>query len=68
MGSGLITPPFNNDNSPCVLPDGRIASLWLDRPGGTGGAEIKVMDATGRSYFMLVIRQDVADVGIGCGH
>ena len=29
-----VTTEFNNDNSPCVLPDGRIVSLWLKRPEG----------------------------------
>ena len=29
----LVSTTFNNDNSPCALPDGRIASLWLDLAG-----------------------------------
>jgi parallel beta-helix repeat protein len=61
-----ISDEFNNDNSPCVLPDGRIASLWLGRPGG-GGHEIKVMSADGSSHVMALPGQDVADIGIGCG-
>ncbi len=62
-----VTTQFGNDNSPCVLPDGRIASLWLDRPGGAGDHEIKVMASDGSSYIMVLPRVDVADVGIGCG-
>jgi hypothetical protein len=58
---------FKNDSSPCVLPNGRIASLWLDRPGGPGLNEIKVMDPDGNRYIMVVTGKDVADVGLGCG-
>jgi hypothetical protein len=60
-------PHFNDDNSPCVLPDGRIVSLWFDRPGGTGIGELKVMTPDGRRYGMLLTGKDVADVGLGCG-
>jgi Tol biopolymer transport system component len=62
-----VTTQFSNDNSPCVLPDGRIASLWLDRPGGSGAHEIKVMAPDGSSYVMLPTEVDVADIGLGCG-
>lgn len=63
----LIQPDHTNDNSPCVLPDGRVASLWLNRPGSAGDHELKLMAADGSSYVMLVIGADVADVGLGCG-
>jgi hypothetical protein len=63
-----VTSQFNNDNSPCVLPDGRIVSLWLNRPGNPEGFhEIKVMAADGSSYLMVLTGVDVADGGIGCG-
>ena len=58
---------FANDNSPCVLPDGQIASLWLERPGGPSIHELKVMSDSGHSYFMALTGVDVFDVGIGCG-
>jgi len=58
---------YTNDNSPCVLPDGRIASLWLNRPGGPGYHEIKIMDADGNHGFVLLPDVDVFDVGLGCG-
>jgi len=32
----LLRPDHNNDNAPCVLPDGRMVSLWLGRPGSAG--------------------------------
>jgi hypothetical protein len=56
---------FNNDNAPCVLSDGRIVSLWLDRPGGPGLHELKIMNADGSGEQMLV--QDADVVEIGCG-
>jgi hypothetical protein len=58
---------FNNDNSPCVLPDGRIASLWLNRPGGGGAHELKAMSADGAEFEMLVQDLDLDDTGLGCG-
>lgn len=58
---------FTNDNSPCGLPGGRIASLWLGRQGNDGQHEIKVMDARGQAYQMVLTGRDVADIGIGCG-
>ncbi len=59
---------FSDDNSPCVLPDGRVASLWLGRAGGKkGGHELKVMNPDGTGAAMLAVEVDVVDVGIGCG-
>ena len=63
-----VAPAFTNDNSPCVLPDGSIAGLWLNRPGGSGDHELKVMKSDGSSYFMLVTGADVLDIGLGCGN
>ena len=65
----IIDSSFTNDNSPCVLPDGRIASLWLNRPGNsTGVHELKIMDPNGGNELMLVTEPvDVFDVGLGCG-
>jgi hypothetical protein len=58
----------SDDNSPCVLPDGRIASLWLGRPGNTTNLhELKVMNADGSGELMLVTGQDIVDVGTSCG-
>lgn len=62
-----VAPTFTNDNSPCALPDGRVASLWLERPGNPmGNHELKVMTTDG-DYFMLVTGVDVTDIGLGCG-
>ncbi len=64
-----VSPPdVHDDNSPCVLPDGRIASLWLDRDGNQSGAhELKLMNADGTGGVMLVTEKDIQDIGIGCG-
>lgn len=61
-----ITDAFNDDNSPCVLPNGDIVSLWLDRPNGNGDHEIKIMTADGSNYFMGLTDLDVFDLGLGC--
>ena len=69
----LIGAAFGNDGSPAVLPDGRIASLWMDWSEGGGGHEIKVMNATGTKWFMVVASTltpqipDVVDAGLGVG-
>ncbi len=57
-----------DDNSPCVLPDGRVVSLWLGRLGNTGSVhEMKVMNADGTGTAMLVTGTDIVDVGTTCG-
>jgi hypothetical protein len=56
---------FPGDSSPCVLADGRIASLWLGRPGGAGVYELKVMTPDGSAYAMLVTGINVEDIGCG---
>jgi len=62
-----VASQFGNDNSPCALPDGRLASLWLERPGGPSFHELKVMSPDGSSYIMVLTGVDVFDIGIGCG-
>lgn len=63
-----VASQITNDNSPCVLPDGRIVSLWLNRAGNPQGLhEIKVMTANGSAFLMALTLTDVADIGIGCG-
>ncbi len=63
----LIAADFHNDNTPCVLADGSIVSLWLNRPNSAGIHEIKWMTADGAQSLMLLIDQDVTDIGMGCG-
>lgn len=64
-----FNPTFTNDVTPCVLPDGRIASLWLNRPENMlGSHELKVMSPDGASFQMLVVNADIIDVGISCSN
>jgi hypothetical protein len=64
----VLVSRVHNDNSPCVLPDGRIASLYLDRPGNARGLhEIRVADANGSHGREILTGRDVLDIGIGCG-
>jgi hypothetical protein len=62
-----VAQTFANDNTPCVLPVGSIASLWMQRPGGPSYHELKVMNANGSGDFMLVINVDIIDDGLTCG-
>jgi hypothetical protein len=62
----LVAPEVGNDNSPCVLNDGRIASLWLDHPSGPPH-ELKVMGSDGQDAILFPTDLDVADIGLGCG-
>lgn len=57
----------NNDNSPCALPDGRVASLWLDRPGGEGLHELELKSLDGATAEVILPGEDVLDVALGCG-
>jgi len=61
---------YNDDNTPCVLPDGRVASLYLGRAGGVGAHELKVMNLDGTDPLMLVTfasGDGITDIGLGCG-
>ncbi|MEZ5670539.1 MAG: hypothetical protein R3F55_24510 [Alphaproteobacteria bacterium] len=60
-----ISPQFQGDAAPCVLADGRIASLWYGRPGNAGVAEIKMMTPAGAEYAMLLTDIHVEDIGCG---
>ena len=59
-----LDPGKCDDNTPCVLPDGRVASLWLP----AGGHEIKVLEPADGWFFMLLQGRDVADVSLGCSY
>jgi hypothetical protein len=56
---------FDNDGAPCVLPDGRIASLWLGRPGSESLHELKVMTSDGAEHAMVVTGTDIEQIGCG---
>ncbi len=63
----MLVSRVQNDNSPCVLSDGRIVSLYLDRPGNRDGVhEIRVAGPAGQNGREILTGVDVADIGIGC--
>ncbi len=54
----VIDPTYSNDNSCFALPDGRIASFWLQRPGNVlGGHEPRIMLSDGT--HQVVLQQDI---------
>lgn len=61
-----VRPDQSNDNTPCVLPGGYVASLWLGRPEGSGVHELKVMAPDGSEFAVLTPDLDITDVGISC--
>jgi hypothetical protein len=70
LPSGASTPEpfgaFDNAVSPCSLPDGRVALLWLG--GNEGGRhELVVADADGNNVVEITPGVDVDDIGFGCG-
>ncbi len=56
----------SNDNSPCALPGGYVASLWLGRSGGNGDHELKITAPDGSEFFVLTPNIDIADIGMSC--
>ncbi len=64
----LLVSRVHDDNSPCVLPDGKIASIYFDRPGNRSGiGELRIADPDGGHGAEILTGRDVADIGIGCG-
>lgn len=61
-----IIPSQSNDNSPCALPGGFIASLWLGRAGGEGFHELKVTAPDGSEFAVITPDVDIADIGMSC--
>ena len=62
----MVDESKRNDNSPCVLSDGHIASLWMERQRqGDSIHELKIM--TDSNYTMVIKDKDITDSGIGCG-
>lgn len=63
----IINNLFTNDNSPVTLPDGRIASLYVQN----STHQIKIMDHTGLNDFMVTSPSpqftEVFDIGISAG-
>jgi hypothetical protein len=62
----LLRADHFNDNTPCALPDGRIASLWLGNPDGAGLHELELKSADGATADVLLPGRDVFDAVLGC--
>ena len=63
--ASAVAPDVVSDTSPCILPDGRIASVWGGRSPGLH--ELKIANPDGSNAIVLAPGVDIADVGIGCG-
>lgn len=62
-----IAGQYSNDNSPCVLDNDCIVSVWLERPeNGPGLHELKLMDSQGGSFSMVRMDVDITDTGTYC--
>jgi hypothetical protein len=55
-----------SEGSPCVLPDGRVASVWAGRLPQASLHELKVTNADGTNPGVVLEGVDVSDIGIGC--
>jgi hypothetical protein len=60
----LLASVFKNDNRPCVLPNGSIASQWLSD--ATDAYFLKVMLPSDRTFVTLTVG-DMAAETLGCG-
>jgi len=66
-GTTTLVSGLGNDNSPCVLPDGSVASVWLERDGNNVGLhELKLQASDSMNYEMLLIDVDVISQ-VQCG-
>lgn len=63
----VIANSYSNDNSPCVLANQCVVSVWLERPGSSGTHELKIMDAAGGNFSMIRTDIDIIDTGTSCG-
>ena len=57
----VIDGNYSNDNSCAALPDGRIASFWLERPNGPSVHELRIMGADGVHESVLQLNIDFWD-------
>ena len=60
-----IGPVVAGDLAPCVLADGRIASIWYGRPDSQGMPDLKLMTPDGSAYALLVTGMPVEDITCG---
>ncbi|MBX3029750.1 MAG: hypothetical protein KF809_06295 [Chloroflexi bacterium] len=60
-----VGPVVVGDSAPCVLADGRIASIWFGREGSEGIPDIKLMTPDGSAYALLLTGMPVEDITCG---
>ncbi len=60
-----VGPVVVGDSAPCVMADGRIASIWYGRPGSDGTPDIKLMTPDGSAYALLLTGVPVEDITCG---
>lgn len=60
-----VSADFAGEGAPCVLGDGRIASIWTGQPGNDGMPVLKVMTPDGADFVVLVSRYAIEDIGCG---
>ena len=65
----LINNTNNNDNFPCVLSNGDIATLWFGRAeNDSGNSELKIMNKTGtRQVIAVKGDKEIFHSPLGCG-
>ena len=61
-----LSATHQNNNSPCALPNGGIASLWLGRPGGDGIHELTMFSKDEWKATVLTPGVDISDTGMSC--
>jgi type II secretory pathway pseudopilin PulG len=62
----IIDSSYRNDNSCRALPDGRIVSYWMERP-GSAGHELRIMSADGQHQGVLQPGVDFWDYPLSGG-
>jgi serine/threonine protein kinase len=58
---------LNQANTPCVLPDDRVALLWFSWTDGVASHELKVAYPDGSGYEVILSDLLIEDGGLGCG-
>jgi hypothetical protein len=55
----------NSDNAPCVMADGRIASMWYGRQDSDGTPDVKLTTPDGSTFALLITGTPVEDITCG---
>ena len=60
-----VSADFDGESSPCVLADGRIASIWFGQPGNEGMPTLKIMTPDGAAFIVPVTDFLIEDITCG---